>query len=145
MAPRQAVRCVNISPTALRRRAAVRDSSPVGLGEAPQRPDDLRRADDAQLGIPHDAHDRAMDEIIASSLIRQPLGKYDIERSSGNLLVYALAALGLLPILYFVFFPAALAVGIVRVRRGRSKAWRGVVAAVVVGVLGLIRLVLANA
>jgi len=31
------------------------------------RPDDLRRADDANRGIPHDPHEQATTEIIAST------------------------------------------------------------------------------
>jgi hypothetical protein len=118
----------------------------MSLEDVSGRPDDLRRADDANRGIPYDPHEQAMTEIVASSMIRAPLGNMPPGDPYGrsNAIVYLLAGFGLLPIVFFLFAPAALIVATVRVVRHERYAWRGLVVALVVLALGIVRLVAAN-
>ena len=108
--------------------------------------DDLRRADDAQLGTP--GSEDGYGSISAASLVPAPLGQVPNGYNPyNNVIVYFFSALALLQVLFWPipFGLVAIVVAGYRMHRGRSHARRGLVVAVVATVLGLVPVAMALA
>jgi hypothetical protein len=110
--------------------------------------DDMRRADDAQRGIPPDAYEQGQESIMDASVLPSALGQVpNCYGAYNNIVVYFFAILALLQVLFWPipFGLVAITIGAYRVHRHRPNARRGLLVAGVATVLGLVPVALALA
>jgi hypothetical protein len=107
--------------------------------------DDMRRADDAQRGIPADPHAAAEESIWDHSLIPAPLGTPGDFGRYNNAIVYFFSLLGLFQVVFWPIPFGLVAIGIAayRILRHRPHAGRGLVVAVLATCVGLLPFALA--